>query len=37
MCIRDRYDDVPEQAFSGIGGIDDLEEKWHNMQKELGA
>ena len=31
------YDDVPEQAFSGIGGIDDLEEKWHNMQKELGA
>ncbi len=20
------YDDVPEQAFSGIGGIDDLEE-----------
>ncbi len=24
-------------AVSGIGGIDDLEEKWHNMQKELGA
>ena len=22
---------------TGIGGIDDLEEKWHNMQKELGA
>ncbi|MBT1177212.1 MULTISPECIES: F0F1 ATP synthase subunit beta [Bifidobacterium] len=31
------YDDVPEQAFSGIGGIDDLEEKWHNMQKEFAA
>ena len=31
------YDDVPEQAFSGIGGIDDLEHKWHDMQKELGA
>lgn len=31
------YDDVPEQAFSGIGGIDDLERKWHDMQKELGA
>ena len=30
------YDDVPEQAFSGIGGIDDLEKKWHDMQKELG-
>ena len=31
------YDDVPEQAFSGIGGIDDLEKKWHDMQKEYGA
>ncbi|RBP97668.1 F0F1 ATP synthase subunit beta [Bifidobacterium aemilianum] len=31
------YDEVPEQAFSGIGGIDDLEEKWHKMQKEYGA
>ena len=30
-------DDVPEQAFSGIGGIDDLEKKWHDMQKEYGA
>lgn len=29
------YDDVPVQAFSGIGGIDDLEHKWHDMQKEL--
>lgn len=28
------YDDVPEQAFSGIGGIDDLEKKWHDMQKD---
>ena len=30
------YDNVPEQAFSGIGGIDDLEKKWHKMQKEYG-
>lgn len=30
------YDSVPEQAFSGIGGIDDLEKKWHKMQKEYG-
>lgn len=30
------YDKVPEQAFSGIGGIDDLERKWHDLQKELG-
>ena len=31
------YDDVPEQAFSGIGGIEDLERNWYDMQKELGA
>ena len=31
------YDEVPEQAFSGIGGIDDLERPWHDMQKEFGA
>ena len=31
------YDEVPEQAFSGIGGIDDLERRWHDMQKEYGA
>ncbi len=30
------YDEVPEQAFSGIGGIDDLERNWHDMQKEYG-
>ena len=30
------YDNVPEQAFSGIGGIEDLERKWHDMQKEFG-
>jgi F-type H+-transporting ATPase subunit beta len=30
------YDEVPEQAFSGIGGIEDLERKWHDMQKEYG-
>ena len=31
------YDDIPEQAFSGIGGIDDLERRWHDMQQEVGA
>lgn len=28
------YDQVPEQAFFNIGGIDDLERKWHEMQKQ---
>ena len=31
------YDEVPEQAFSGIGGIEDLEKKWHDMKQEFGA
>lgn len=31
------YDEIPEQAFSGIGGIDDLERRWHDMKQELGA
>ena len=31
------YDEVPEQAFSGIGGIDGLERRWHDLQKEFGA
>ena len=26
------YDKVPEQAFFNIGGIDDLERNWHEMQ-----
>lgn len=34
ICDGD-YDEVPEQAFNGIGGIDDLEHKWHDMQKEF--
>ncbi|OZG48956.1 F0F1 ATP synthase subunit beta [Bombiscardovia coagulans] len=29
------YDEVPEQAFTGVGGIEDLERNWHDMQKEL--
>ncbi len=29
------YDNIPEQAFTGIGGIEDLERKWHDMQKDL--
>ena len=32
-----KYDEIPEQAFSGIGGIDDLERRWHDMQQEFGA
>ncbi len=28
------YDQVPEQAFFNIGGIDDLERRWHEIQKE---
>ena len=31
------YDEIPEQAFSGIGGSDDLERRWHDMQQEFGA
>lgn len=30
------YDKVPEQAFSNIGGIDELERKWHDLKKEYG-
>ncbi|MBQ9681580.1 MAG: F0F1 ATP synthase subunit beta [Aeriscardovia sp.] len=30
------YDKVPEQAFSNIGGINDLERKWHDLKKEYG-
>ena len=30
------YDKVPEQAFSGIGGIEDLERKWYELKKEYG-
>ncbi|MDO4913566.1 MAG: F0F1 ATP synthase subunit beta [Bifidobacteriaceae bacterium] len=30
------YDEVPEQAFSGIGGIEDLEKKWHDLKEEMG-
>ncbi len=29
-----QYDMIPEQAFFNIGGIDDLERKWHELQKE---
>ncbi|MCI1640978.1 MAG: F0F1 ATP synthase subunit beta [Actinomyces sp.] len=28
------YDEIPEQAFFNIGGIDDLERKWHDMQAD---
>ena len=36
LMKRSKHDNVPEQAFSGIGGIEDLERKWHDLQKELG-
>lgn len=28
------YDKVPEQAFFNIGGIEDLERKWHELEAE---
>ncbi len=28
------YDHIPEQAFYNIGGIDDLERRWHELEKE---
>lgn len=28
------YDHVPEQAFFNIGGIDDLERRWHEMKDQ---
>lgn len=28
------YDTVPEQAFFNIGGIEDLERRWHELEKE---
>jgi F-type H+-transporting ATPase subunit beta len=30
------YDDVPEQAFFNIGGIEDIERKWAKIKKDLG-
>lgn len=32
--VNGKYDHIPEQAFFNIGGIEDLERKYHNMQKE---
>lgn len=29
-----KYDKVPEQAFFNIGGIEDLERRWHELQKQ---
>lgn len=28
-----QYDQVPEQAFFNIGGIEDLERRWHELEK----
>jgi F-type H+-transporting ATPase subunit beta len=30
------YDEVPEQAFFNIGGIEDIEKKWAQIKKDLG-
>ena len=29
------YDQVPEQAFFNIGGIEDIERAWHKIQKDM--
>ncbi|MDN6459070.1 MAG: F0F1 ATP synthase subunit beta [Bifidobacterium crudilactis] len=31
------FDHISEQAFFNVGGIDNLEKKWHDMQKEYNA
>lgn len=28
------YDEIPEQAFFNIGGIEDLERRWHELQQQ---
>lgn len=35
--VEGKYDHIAEQAFSGIGGIEDLEQKWKQIQKEFGV
>ena len=30
------FDHISEQAFFNIGGLEDLERKWHALQKEIG-
>ena len=32
--VEGYYDDVPEQAFFNIGGIEDLERKWREIEKD---
>jgi F-type H+-transporting ATPase subunit beta len=34
--VEGKYDHISEQAFSGIGGIEDMEAKWKSIQKEFG-
>lgn len=33
--VKGDYDHIPEQAFSGIGGIQDLMDKYEKLKKEL--
>ena len=33
---KGEFDHVAEQAFFNVGPISDVEEKWANMQKEMG-
>ncbi|GHT81611.1 ATP synthase subunit beta [Actinomycetota bacterium] len=34
--VAGKYDHIPEQAFSGIGGVDDLLANYEKLKKELG-
>ena len=33
--VDGEYDQVPEQAFFNIGGIEDIEKAWHSIQKDM--
>ncbi|MDR0950121.1 MAG: F0F1 ATP synthase subunit beta, partial [Candidatus Ancillula sp.] len=33
--VNGKYDHIAEQAFSGIGGAEDLEQKWQQIKKEF--
>ena len=33
--VKGEYDHVPEQAFFNVGGINDVEEKWAQIQKDM--
>ncbi len=35
MICRGDLDHIAEQAFFNVGGMDDVEAKWAEMQKDL--